>query len=387
MFVAYFMSHYFIDHYFIDQGFAPHRGAMLWVGTAKALRRPIWSLIAALVLAWPATAADLPGEAAALVMRLAADGPALVTQIDFPELRDVARAGRSVPMKLHLPQTAASAPLVILSHGAGGSRDANFAQSHHLASHGYAVLALEHPGSATARLLAGGRYLDNLRDMTRDADEVLGRPRDVSFALDMAARWQASHPAMQGRLDLTRVAVMGHSFGAYTALVACGARPARDWLVPVVAPGQGLVSDLADARVKACVALSPQGPGAPFFTEASYASLNRPVLGITGSADQPQGGGSSQTRRRAFELAPPGGQWLVWLANAEHSAFSDPTGSGRRGLPSTTRADAQPISRAATLAFLDLQLRGRTEMAAQLTEAGLRPLLRGRIDAVEVLHK
>lgn len=347
-----------------------------------------FSAVVALVLPLgaPASAAD-SAELAATAMRYAADGPLAASLLDFPDLRDAARSDRAVPMKLFLPGGTTAAPLVVLSHGAGGSRDANFAQARHLASHGYAVLALEHPGSGTARLLAGGRYLENLRDMTRDASEVLGRPRDVSFAIDQATQWNASTPQIQGRLDLTRLAVMGHSFGAYTALVACGARPARDWLVPTIAPGSGLVDGLADVRVKACVALSPQGPGAPFFTEASYATLDRPVLGISGSADQPQGGGSPRERRRAFELAPVGAQWLVWLANAEHSAFSDPSGSGRRGLPSATRADAQPATRAATLAFLDLQLRGRAEAADVLTETGLRPLLRGRVDAVEVLKK
>ena len=323
----------------------------------------------------------------------------------------MARGDRPLPIKLFLPEGSDAVPVVILSHGGGGSRDANFAQAQHLASHGYAVLALEHPGSNTPRLLEGGRYVANLQAMTRDATEALGRPRDVSFAIDRAAQWQAEARPLQGRFDLGRVAVMGHSYGAYTALVACGARPVLDWLLPAVPPGQGLGPDLSDARVRACVALSPQGPGAPFFGEASYASIRRPVLGISGSRDEQQGA-PPENRRRYFELLPamagtagmagtasgptgaPGaagtpslGHAFVWLANADHTAFSDSSGSGRRGLPSSTRTDAQPITRAATLYFLNAQLRGQTEADSALSQAGLKSLLRGRVDAVEVMRK
>ncbi len=338
----------------------------------------------------------------------AATGPRTVVIADFPHLIDATRSGRALPIKLFIAEGSDSLPVVILSHGGGGSRDANFAQAQHLASHGYAVLALEHPGSNTPRLLEGGRYLANLQAMTRDATEVLGRPRDVSFAIDRAALWQAAAGPLQGRFDLGRVAVMGHSYGAYTALVACGARPVLDWLLPAVPPGQGLGPDLSDARVRACVALSPQGPGAPFFGEASFASIRRPVLGISGSRDEQQGA-PPENRRRYFELLPamagiagtasgptgaPGaagtpslGHAFAWLANADHTAFSDSSGSGRRGLPSSTRTDAQPITRAATLYFLNAQLRGQTEADSALSQAGLKSLLRGRVDAVEVMRK
>ncbi|MBL0150463.1 MAG: hypothetical protein IPP87_17965 [Ideonella sp.] len=307
-----------------------------------------FSAVVALVLPLgaPASAAD-SAELAATAMRYAADGPLAASLLDFPDLRDAARSDRAVPMKLFLPGGTTAAPLVVLSHGAGGSRDANFAQARHLASHG-AVLALEHPGSGTA---AGRGRIGDLRDMTRDASEVLGRPRDVSFAIDQATQWNASTPQIQGRLDLTRLAVMGHSFGAYTALVACGARPARDWLVPIVAPGPGLVDGLADVRVKACVALSPQGPGAPFFTEA-------------------RGGGGVGRGASRLELAPVG---AAAGGLAMPSTRPRPSGSPAR----------TPSPRAAGLPACA----GRAEAADVLTEAGLRPLLRGRVDAVEVLKK
>ena len=374
------------------------------------------AFVAALVAPWVAALAFtviaaggaltvVSAATAATADSAAATGPRTVAITDFPQLIDATRSARTLPIKLFMPEGTDAVPVVILSHGGGGSRDANFAQAQHLASHGYAVLALEHPGSNTPRLLEGGRYLANLQAMTRDASEVLGRPRDVSFAIDRAAQWQAEAGPLQGRFDLDRVAVMGHSYGAYTALVACGARPMLDWLAPVVPPGHGLGPDLSDARVRACVALSPQGPGAPFFGEGSYASVRRPVLGISGSRDEQQGA-PPENRKRFFELlpvlAPPApapaatsgatgalslGHALVWLANADHTAFSDSSGSGRRGLPSTTRSEAQPITRAATLYFLNTQLRGQTEADAALSQAGLKGLLRGRVDAVEVLRK
>jgi predicted dienelactone hydrolase len=351
-------------------------------GRARAQQRAhalAAATVALLLVAAPARAAD-PLE------HPGADGPLTTRTIDFADLADTARANRQVPIKVHLPQWTGPFPVVVLSHGGGGHRDANFAQARHLASHGYVVLALEHPASNAERMRQGMRFVANLRAMTRDASEVLGRPRDVGFALDKAKEWNRSHAELAGKLDLSRVAVMGHSFGAYTALAACGARPALDWLVPRVEPGHGLGPDLSDARVKVCVALSPQGPGEPFFLDDSFANIHRPVLAISGSRDEQQGA-PPENRRRYFELTPPGGKVLVWLANADHLAFSDASGSKRSNLPSRSRADVQPIARAATLLFLEAQLRGDAAADARLSSSGLQPLAHGVVNKIEVLRK
>jgi len=325
-------------------------------------------------------------QAATPLAQPEADGPLTTRTIEFPDLADAARGLRRVPIKVHLPAWTGPFPVVVLSHGAGGNWDSNFAQARHLASHGYVVLALEHVASNTERMRQGMRFAANLRAMTRDASEVLGRPRDVAFALDQAARWNDSHAELAGRLDLSRVAAMGHSFGAYTALAVCGARPALDWLVPRVEPGHGLGPDLRDARVKACVALSPQGPGEPFFNTDSFAGIDRPVLAISGSRDEQQGA-PPENRRRYFELVPPGRKVLVWIANADHMAFSDSAGSRRSSLPSRSRAEVQPIARAATLLFLEAQLRGDADADARLSERALQPLAHRVASKVEVLRK
>jgi predicted dienelactone hydrolase len=342
------------------------------------------ALVALVALA--VSAAHAPALAAGKLDEPGADGPLTTRTIDFADLADASRGNRPLPVKVHLPQWTGPFPVVVLSHGAGGNRDANFAQARHLASHGYVVLALEHPASNSERLRQGMRFMANLKAMVHDSNEVIGRPRDVSFALDQAALWNQAHPQLGGALDLSRVAVMGHSFGAYTALVACGARPALDWLTPRVEPGRGLGPDLRDARVKACVALSPQGPGEPFFNERSFASIDRPVLGISGSRDE-QLSATPENRRRFFELLPPGHKVFVWLNNADHLAFSDASGSKRSNLPSRSRADVQPIARAATLLFLEAQLRGDTAADARLSASGLQPLAHGVVNKIEVLRK
>lgn len=215
---------------------------------------------------------------------------------------------------------------------------------------------------------------------------MLGRPRDVSFAIDRAEQWNESHELLRGRLDIERVGVLGHSYGAYTTMVVAGIRPALDWLEPPVAPGKGLGPALSDGRVDCGVALSPQGPARPFFLEESYASVKIPLLEISGSKDK-QHGVETENRRRAFELWPPGDRYFVWLANADHVSFSDGTGSGRRTFRSKVRAEVQPVVRVATLLFFNAYLKEDGDAKQMLTAEGLRPYLTGEVDEVEVQKK
>lgn len=366
--------------------------------------------------AWQEPAHPPAAASPALPARPAAAAPAVLSTpvevevVDFPDVVDDARGGqaaaerqrprllprrqrdatpvgRSVPMKVHLPTAGGSWPVVVVSHGAGGDRDTHFAQAHDLAAQGYVVVCLEHVGSNRDRLTQGLRPLQNLDAMIRDADEVLARPRDVAFAIDQVERWNRTHPRLRGRCDLERVGAMGHSFGAFTTMVVCGIRPALDWLAPPVPPGKGLGPDLRDARVRCGVALSPQGVGEPFFVAESFGSLQAPLLGVSGDDDHQQAGQPARNRRDAFARWPDGDHRFVWLANASHLDFADSTGASRRMQPSPTRAAVQPITKRATLAFFDWHLKGDAPSMATLSVAGLRPLLHGDVDAVEVLAK
>jgi predicted dienelactone hydrolase len=339
-----------------------------------------------------------------------ASGPHQVTTVEFPDLIDPARSvevapmrplrrilaerrgtpvssGRKVPIKVHAPDGDGPFPIIVLSHGAGGDWDTHYAQAHHLASHGYAVLCLEHVGSNRERMTQGLQLMKNLDAMIHDSVEVLARPRDVEFALDCAGEWNRSHRKLSGKLDLSRVGAMGHSFGAFTTMVVCGMRPALNWLTPPVAPGKGLGRDQRDRRIRCGVALSPQGVGEPFFLRESFGSLQVPLLGISGTLDKQQNGLPAENRKEAFSLWPRGQHRFVWLNQAKHLDFTDSSGADRRTTPSPTREDVQPVTRAVTLLFFNAHLKSNTDAASDLTEDGLQPYLRGAVDHVEVLAK
>lgn len=310
-------------------------------------------------------------------------------QIEFEKLVDTKRKRRSVPIKVHVPDGSDAYPVVIVSHGAGGNLDSNFAQANHLATHGYVAVCIEHVGSNTKSMLAGGlRVGETMAQMTRDADEVINRPKDVRFAIDQVTKWNRSQPRLRGRCDLNAIGMMGHSFGAYTTLVICGARPALDWFQPSIGKGRGLGPDLSDARVKCGVALSPQGPGEPFFLSSSYKSIQVPLLGISGSRDKQQGNEPIH-RKRSFQYWPNGDRYLLWINNASHLSFSDSTGSDERvgnteGFLGRGRNAVQKVSRAATLTFFDRYLK---KSDVPLREADLQKQMSGIVTNVELLSK
>lgn len=297
--------------------------------------------------------------------------------------------GRNILIKVHTPSSGGPYPVVLISHGAGGNWDTHYAQANHLASHGYVVMCLEHVGSNTERMKSGIHLFHNLKEMIHYANEVLGRPKDMSFALDQATEWNRMHPKLKGRFDLSKVGAMGHSFGAFTVMAISGMKPALDWIEPSVSPGKGLGPDVFDNRLKCGIALSPQAPGDPFFLKESYSSLRIPLLGISGTNDKQQNGDPPFARYDSFKLWPEmqGRNHFLWLANASHLDFTDSTGGAEHGRESSNRADVQTLVRAATLFFFNGCLKLDNSSEKILTTEGLKPYLREAVSSAEVRSK
>lgn len=207
---------------------------------------------------------------------------------------------RTIEVDFYLPLVGPqqSLPVVIISHGLGANRRSYRYLSQHLASHGFAVIALEHPGSSTRQLLS---FPVGHTSAYTAAQEFLDRPLDVTFVLNHLSQFPEQLYPWQGRLNLEGVAMIGQSFGGYTALVLAGARLDFEQLARhcpssildsfnvsllLQCQAQALPPRtyyLQDQRVKAVLVVNPIISA--LFSPRSLAQLRIPIMFVAGSKD------------------------------------------------------------------------------------------------------
>ncbi len=250
-----------------------------------------------------AAPADL---SAAPLPDLIQSGPYAVN-VEVLTMRDAAR-DRTLTVDLYLPisspesQGLAKAPLVVASHGLAGDRKGFGTIAQHLASHGFAVAALDHPGSDRAQFEA---LLEGRVDEIAKPTEFSDRPRDVSFLLDELTRLNNdANNRLANRLDLDKIGIIGHSFGGYTALALAGAQLNFDTLrsncdstefifnaantsmllqcTALAAPDQ-FSANFRDERIKAVMAMNPVTSS--LFGSTGFSQIAIPSLLVAGSAD------------------------------------------------------------------------------------------------------
>ena len=224
---------------------------------------------------------------------------------------------RSVPVKIYFPKDGPGPfPLIIFSHGLGGTRDGYEYLGHHWASHGYVSVHLQHPGSDDAVWRGQGFNAINRRMSQAAANptNAINRPLDVRFAIDQMLRLNAEPGEFHGKIDPSRIGMAGHSFGAYTTLAVAG---------EVFGPGE---RSLSDPRVKAAIAMSSPAPR--LNPDRALSQINIPIFHFTGTDDSsPIGGTTAAERRIPFDKIHGPDQFLVTFAGGDHMVFA-----GRSGL-------------------------------------------------------
>jgi len=284
-------------------------------------------------------------------------GPYPVTEVENLVLHDMKR-GKDLHVRIFYPNDAGKYPVIVFSHGAGGSQTCCDGLTRHWATHGYVTIQPTHDDSAVQRRNQGEeniRFMEAVREALKKPALWESRPRDISYVIDALPSLENRIPGLAGNMDAERIGVGGHSMGSYTAEAIAGA--------VVDLPGQAGRS-FADARVRAVLCLSPQGPGQFGLNERSFDQITLPFIGMTGSLDSLGPVASPAWHKIPFERSQPGDKYHLFIEGANHMSFIRP----RTLLPShaTRGGDIFDYTNSAALAFWDAYLKGDVDAKAYL---------------------
>jgi predicted dienelactone hydrolase len=220
--------------------------------------------------------------------------------------------GEDLQVRVSAPAIGRELPLLVFSHGFGLSLDSYGPLVDFWTAHGFVVMQPTHLDSRTLSLPP---------DDPRTPLIWRFRVEDMKRILDQLDLLEAAVPGLSGRLDRSRIAAVGHSWGAQTASMLLGAR--------VLDAEGGTGEDMSDSRIKAGVLLAAPGQGGadltPFaaehfsFMNPSFADMTTPSLVVAGDRDQ----SALSVRGPDWFTDPyflsPGGKSLLTLFGAEHS--------------------------------------------------------------------
>ncbi|MEK7801200.1 MAG: hypothetical protein AAB276_01985 [Pseudomonadota bacterium] len=275
------------------------------------------------------------------------------------EWLDASRNNRKISYKTYLPTGRSDGPfpVIIWSHGLGGSRDGAGFISRYIASHGYVVVHIQHAGTdSTLWEGKAGHPWDVIRATPIPRKATLQRLRDVPFSLN-----QLSSLDIASQMDLTRIGMSGHSFGGMTTQVMAGQRR-----------GYGVRQyQLQEPRFKAGIVYSPvpvrdkRGLAPQDF----YGGIRIPLLIMTGTDDDsPLENFGFKDRMEVFTHSGGPEQHLLVLDKGDHMVYN-----GSRG-----KLDANPkrethetIIKILTLAFWETYLKDNKLAHDWLTQSGV----------------
>jgi dienelactone hydrolase len=276
---------------------------------------------------------------------------------------------RTLPLRVRLPESSGTGPIpvILFSHGLGGSTEGGTAWGEAWAKAGFAVIHLQHPGSdksvwesePTPELRRAALQKVNF------PKELLARFADVKFAAAAVGDAKMVGDCSLATLDKDRIGGAGHSFGAHTMMVAAGQK--FDMM--------GMSRSFPIPEIKAFIVLSPSAPqNDPSKSAQAYGGIKRPVMAITGTRDaQPFAGEVSPlTRTSVYTGMPEGGKVLLLFDDADHITFN-----GGQLLRAREANDDRvwPLIQTLTTEFFKAKLLGDTAAEAALAPAKVQPMI------------
>lgn len=272
---------------------------------------------------------------------------------------------REIPLRIYLPRAADPLPVVLFSHGLGGSRLNNGYLGKYWAERGFVAVFLQHKGSDVEVWENKGKLMAFLSmNMAASRENLKLRVQDVPAVIDQLDAWNQEWGHVLGqKLDLNRIGMSGHSFGARTTQAVSGQQPSR---------GDDTTQD---KRISAALVLSPSVPEWGGKAEALFGQVSLPWLLMTGTRDEAPIGGTDVSERLAVYAAlPAGDKYQLVLDGAEHHAFSDhESSSGSKQRNPAHHAIIQAFSTAFWEAYLNQNAQAKAWLTGSEASAMLAP--------------
>ena len=249
-------------------------------------------------------------------------------------------------------------PLLVFSHGYGGSGLSNVFFTGQLAAHGWIVVAPDHHDRHSFLRIRTGRqdnafsmdtlkYIKNMANSSpADRPKFLYRLDEIQGVLDAVIE----SPEFSGLIDKERVAVGGHSLGGFTALGVCGTIEAR-----------------RDPRVKA-VLLFSTGAGGYLYTKEELHRVKAPSMLFLGEKEMEKKRGDKtmlEISQKIFSnLYPP--KYFLTVKGASHFSFNDHFDDNAVARMLSGTEEEFGVIRRYSTAFLEKYVAGRPDADRQL---------------------
>lgn len=289
-----------------------------------------------------------------VVVPYAADRHLLPTDSLLLDWTDAARNDRDVPLKIYFPgEGDGPFPVIVFSHGLGGTRQGYEYLGRQWAAHGYVCVHAQHAGSDDAAWRGQSRRMQSMKRAI-SAQNTVDRAKDIHFILDRLDDLNQNDPQLKGKLDLSHIGVAGHSFGANTALLVAGQQLGASRLFP----------SFADDRVKAIIPMSPPVPARHDNLDECFAAVKVPVFVMTGTRDDsPIADTTAADRRLVFDhLTAAPLALLLTFNGGDHLIFSG------RLVRNESDANFQEQIRLCSTAFWDACLKNDSAARSWLLE-------------------